>query len=253
MSIHPSASALRLTPSTSLVVGVCVLTWNAARQLCDHTRRSSVEHISTLHLDGRIDLHGEQIREASHLRGVLVELLTKRVRQIMRRISGHQQHRLAMLGQLNSERARGGGLSYTCSSRVCRPGQTRMSGPWEMKLHVGECGRRSLGQSLSLLCSLTHSSLSADEYPFERCLFDDVHERWLQVVLAVSIHMRHAAGIMELRAQLGGHTEEVAAVEKCRVKRTSEAKARESARRTVNTCTTAGGQATAHEAQLSLS
>lgn len=66
-----------------------------------------------LHAAVGINLHGAEVVKAVDEAGLLAEFLRKGIRQVVRGVGRDEQHRAADLGELDGERARGGGLADT--------------------------------------------------------------------------------------------------------------------------------------------
>lgn len=61
----------------------------------------------------RVNLHSAQVVEAVNLARILAKLLVEGIAQIVCGVSGDQEDVLAVLGELNGERARRGRLAHT--------------------------------------------------------------------------------------------------------------------------------------------
>ena len=71
----------------------------------------------------RIDLHGAQVVEAVDLARIFTKLLVEGIAQVVCRVSRDQKDVLAVLGELNGERARRGRLAHTALAADEYPAQ----------------------------------------------------------------------------------------------------------------------------------
>ncbi len=72
--------------------------------------RTLLDHL--LYAARRVDLHGAEVVEAVDLGRLLAELLPKGVGEVVRRVGADEQHRLAVLRQLDRQRGRGRRLAH---------------------------------------------------------------------------------------------------------------------------------------------
>ena len=78
---------------------------------CPAPVASSIDSLHLVQVLRGVDLHGREVVEALDGRGLPPDLLAEGIREVVRRVRGHDEHLLATLGELDAEAARGGGLT----------------------------------------------------------------------------------------------------------------------------------------------